>query len=86
MARTPTRELTGVILDKTRQFLHVTMLKWKDLWLLMKMPKIHGLEDHLIASMEQWNGIGNFLEDFKKQAHQFRMKEETRTANMRNSQ
>jgi hypothetical protein len=40
------------------------MLKWRDLWLLMKMPKIHGLEDHLIVSMEQWNGIGNFLEDF----------------------
>jgi hypothetical protein len=64
MARTPTGELIGVILDETRQCLHVTMLKWRDLWLSMKMPKIHALEDHLIASMEQWNGIGDFLEDF----------------------
>jgi hypothetical protein len=37
----------------------------------MKMPKIHGLEDHFIASMEQWNEMGNFLEDFIEQAHQF---------------
>jgi hypothetical protein len=28
------------------------------------MPKIHGLEDHLAATMEEWNGIGNFLEAF----------------------
>jgi hypothetical protein len=84
MARTPTRELTGVILDETKRCLHVTMLKsWRDLRLSMKMPKIHALEDHLIASMEQWNGIGDFLEDFIEQAHQFGMKEEKRTANMR---
>jgi hypothetical protein len=49
----------------------------------MKMPKIHTSEDRLIASTEQWNGIGNFLEDFIEQAHQFGMKEEKRTANMR---
>jgi hypothetical protein len=83
MARTPTGELTGVILDKTRQCLHVTMLKWRDLRLLIKMPKIHALEDHLIASIEQWNGIGDFFKDFIKQAHQFGMKEERRMANMR---
>jgi hypothetical protein len=81
----PTGELTRVILDKTRRCLHVMMLKWRDLWLLMKMPKIHALEDHLIATMEQWNGIGNFLEDFIEQAHQFGMKEEKRTANTRDS-
>jgi hypothetical protein len=83
MARTPTGELTGVILDETRGCLHVTMLKWRDLRLSMKMPKIHALEDHLIVAMEQWNGIGDFLEDFIEQAHQFGMKEEKRTANMR---
>jgi hypothetical protein len=83
MARTPTGELTEAILDETRRCLRVTMLKWRDLRLSMKMPKIHGLEDHLIASMEQWNGIGDFLEDFIEQAHQFGMKEEKRTANMR---
>jgi hypothetical protein len=40
-------------------------------------------EDHLIASMEQWNGIRDFLEDFIEQTHQFGMNEEKRTANMR---
>jgi hypothetical protein len=55
--------------------MHVTMLKWRDLRLSMKMPKIHGLEDHLIAMMEQWNGISSdFLEDFTE--HQSGMKEE----------
>jgi hypothetical protein len=33
--------------------------------------------------MEQRNGIGDFLEDFIKQAHQFGMKEEKSTAIMR---
>jgi hypothetical protein len=33
--------------------------------------------------MEQWNGIGNFLEDFIEQVHQFGMKEEKPTAKMR---
>jgi hypothetical protein len=83
MARTPTGKLTGVILDKTGRCLHVTMLKWRDLRLPMKMPKIQALEDHLIASMEQYNESGDFLEDFIEQAHQFGMKEEKRTANMR---
>jgi hypothetical protein len=83
MARTPAGELTGVILDKTRRCLHVMMLKWRDLRLSMKMPKIHALEDHLIATMKQWNGTGDFLKDFIEQAHQFGMKEEKRTTNMR---
>jgi hypothetical protein len=59
------------------------MLKWRDLQLSMKMPKIHGLEDHLAAMMKQWNGISNFLEDSIEQAHQFGMKEEKCTANTR---
>ena len=37
----------------------------------------------MAAMMERWNGIGDFLEDFIEQAHQFGMKEEKRTANMR---
>jgi hypothetical protein len=83
MARTPNGELTNEVLEETKRCLRVTMLKWRDLRLSMKMPKIHGLEDHLAAMMEQWNGIGDFLEDFIEQAHQFGMKEEKRTANMR---
>jgi hypothetical protein len=33
--------------------------------------------------MEKWNNIGDFLEDFIEQAHQFGLKEEKRTAKMR---
>jgi hypothetical protein len=40
----------------------------------------------LIAIMEQWNGIGDFLEDFIEQAHQFVTKEEKCIANMRDHQ
>jgi hypothetical protein len=70
--------------DEMKRCLHVAMLKWRDLQLsIMKMPKIRSLEDHLIAMMEQWNGIDDFLEDFIGQAHQFGMKEEKHTANMR---
>jgi hypothetical protein len=48
------------------------MLMWRDVQLSTKMCKIYGLEDPLlIAMMNQWNGIGDFLEDFIKQAHQF---------------
>ena len=83
MAKTPAGVLTEAILDETKRCLRVTMLKWRDLRLSTKMPKIHGLEDHLIPMMEKWNGIGDFLEDFIEQAHQFGMKEEKRTANMR---
>jgi hypothetical protein len=63
--------------------MQVTMMKWRDLRLSTKMPKINGLENHLIPMMEKWNGIGDFLEDFIEQAHQFGMKEEKQTANMR---
>jgi hypothetical protein len=88
MARTPAGVLTEAILDEKSRCLRVTMMKWRDLRLSTKMPKIHGLEDHLIPMMERWNGIGDFLEDFIEQAHQFGMKkfgmkEEKRTANMR---
>jgi hypothetical protein len=62
----------------------LTMMKWRHLRLSTKMPKIHGLEDHLIPLMEQWNDIGDFFKDFIGQAHQIGMKEEQkRTANMR---
>ena len=47
------------------------------------MLKIHGIEDHLVPQMKQFNGIGCFIEDFIEQAHQFGMLDESRTSNMR---
>jgi hypothetical protein len=76
MTMTPNGELTNEILEEMKGCLRVMMLKWRDLRLSMNMPKIHGLEDHLVATMERWNGIGDFLEDYIEQAHQFGMREE----------
>jgi hypothetical protein len=84
VAGTPAEVLTAeAIWDETRRCLGVTMLKWRDLRPSTRMPKIHGLEDYLITMMEQWNGIGDFLEDFIEQAHWFGTREAKRTANMR---
>ena len=47
------------------------------------MPKIHGIEDHLLDQIIKYSGIGCFIEDFIKQAHQYRMLEERKSANMR---
>ena len=58
------------------------MVKWRDLRLSTDMLKIHGIEDHLVKQMRDFNGIGCFLEDFVEQAHQFGMRDEKRTANM----
>ena len=35
------------------------------------MPKIHGIEDHLLDQIIKYNGIGCFIEDFIEQAHQY---------------
>ena len=59
------------------------MVKWRELRLSTNMLKIHGIEDHLVNQMRKFNGIGCFIEDFIEQAHQFGMKDEKRTANMR---
>ena len=47
------------------------------------MPKIHGIEDHLLDQIIKYNGIGCFIEDFIKQAHQYGMLEERKSENMR---
>jgi hypothetical protein len=53
MARTPAGVLTEAILNEMRQCLWVTMMRWRDLRLSTKIPKIHGLEDHLIPMIEE---------------------------------
>ena len=47
------------------------------------MPKIHGIEDHLLDQIIKYNGIGCFIEDFIEQAHQYGMFEERNSATMR---
>jgi hypothetical protein len=46
------------------------MMKWRDLAMSIKMPKIHAVKDHLLWQMSLYLGIGDFVEDFIKQVHQ----------------
>ena len=59
------------------------MLCWRNLRLLTLMPKIHGIEDHLLDQIKKYNGIGCFIEDFIEKAHQFGMLDEKKAAKKR---
>ena len=59
------------------------MVMWRHLWLSMRGPKIHGMEDHLIEQMKQYKGIGDFTEDFVEQSHQVGVRDELRTKNLK---
>ena len=52
------------------------MTCWRNLRLSTKMVKIHGIEDHLLDQIKDYGGIGDFIEDFIEQAHQFGMLDE----------
>ena len=43
------------------------------------MPKIYGIENHLLDHIKKYNVIGCFIEDFIDQARQFLMNDEKRT-------
>jgi hypothetical protein len=83
LGRTPNGEATEEILDTAKKCARAAATKWRDLRLSTKGPKFHLLEDHLVEQMEMWRGIGDCFEDFIKQAHQFGVKDEKRTSNMR---
>ena len=48
------------------------------------MVEIHGIEDHLLNQIIEFNGIGCSIEYFIKEAHQLGMNDERRTINTRN--
>ena len=52
----------------------------------MQMIKIHGVEDHLFDQIKHFNGIGCFIEDFIKHAHQFGNLDESRTGKLRDKE
>jgi hypothetical protein len=83
LARTKTGEVTEDTMTTTAQCIKAVMLKWQDLGMSMRMPKIHAVEDHLLWQMALYQGIGDFIEDFIEQAHQIGRTEDTRTRNMR---
>mgnify|MGYP000226090647 CR=1 FL=1 len=51
LARTKTGAANDEILAKTTECIKAVMLKWRDLGMSMKMPKIHAVEDHLLWQM-----------------------------------
>eukprot|EP00978_Attheya_sp_CCMP212_P025588 scaffold82537_cov26-Attheya_sp.AAC.1 len=83
ISRTPSGEATEEIVEEAKRYVRAVMVKWRDLLLPVTMPKIHGIEDHLIEQMVKWQGIGCFIEDFIEQAHQFGVNDESRTRGMR---
>ena len=48
----------------------------------MNGPKIHRIEDHLLAHMRRWKGIGNFCEDFMEQSYYTGIKDKIRKASL----
>jgi hypothetical protein len=79
-------ELVKVTRSKNKESF-VTNVRYHQSW-LHPLPSLVVAESFdssvgAITMTEQWNGIGDFLEDFIEQEHQFGMKEEKQTANMR---
>ena len=83
LSRTTCGSLTNDIIDKLKIIIKKVMICWRNLRFSSKMPKIHGIEDHLLDQIIKYGGIGCFIEDFIEQAHQYGMLEERKTANMR---
>jgi hypothetical protein len=48
LAHTKTGAASEESLAKIRECVKAVMVKWRDLGLPMNMPKIHGVEDHLL--------------------------------------
>jgi len=83
LSRTTCGSLTNDIIDKLKIIIKKVMICWRNLRFSSKMPKIHGIEDHLLDQIIKYSGIGCFIEDFIEQAHQYGMLEERKSANMR---
>ena len=61
IAKTPCGEMDDAKLINLNEIIALCMLKWRNLRLLMKMIKIHGVEDHLFDQIKKFNGIGCFI-------------------------
>ena len=58
-------------------------LHWWRLLDISVTVKAHLLESHSIDQMEFWKGVGDFMEDFIEQAHQWGDHDERRSSGMR---
>ena len=55
LSRTLTGKMTSEMIDKLEIVIEKTMLCWRNLRLLTLMPKIHGIEDHLLDQIKKYN-------------------------------
>ena len=83
LSRTPSYKFTPAIDTQMGKYIRVCMEAWRCMRFSIGMPKIHTIEDHLLAQMRYWMGTGCFCEDFIEQAHQFGNIAEKRTHGMR---
>ena len=83
LSRTPCGEMNDDKLNQLNEIIKLSMMKWRNLRMLMKMIKLHAVEDHLFNQIKHFNGIGCFIEDFIEQAHQFGNLDESRTGKLR---
>jgi hypothetical protein len=77
LARTKTGDVTEAIMANASTCIKAVMLKWRDLGMSTKMPKIQAVEDHLLWQMALYVRIGDFV------AHQIGRTEDIWTRNMR---
>ena len=82
MARTKVGKLNDELVNVMRRMIKCCLQLWRFLRLSMNGPKTHGMEDHLLAHMQRWKGIGDFCEDFVEQSHQTGVRDEIRTAGL----
>ena len=82
LARTKTGYLEQEDIDLQKRFVRSCIHMWRCLRFSSRGPKIHGIEDHLLDSMQMYKGVGDFVEDFIEQSHQFGVKQEMRTRNL----
>ena len=86
IARTQSGRLTNNMKYDTRRYVKAALATWRSLRLSMLGPKVHAIEDHLVSSMEEWHGIGDFIEDFVEKGHQQYLKDCDRTSRLKNKQ
>ena len=86
LEQTPSSDANKSVIKTTKKSVKSVLTKWRDLHLLLKGPKVHAVEDHLVYLMIIGNGIGCFLEDFIEQSHQTRKLEEKRRGHMGDQQ
>ena len=63
LSRTICGEIIGETVEKMRIIIQKVMLCWRNLRFSSKIPKIHGIEDHLLDQIIKYNGIGCFIEN-----------------------